>query len=703
MLALNLRFALLSVFATLTASAGGGESPTDLHTKIDNVISAELTGPAAEVCTDAEFLRRVYLDLAGTIPSVNEARQFFGDAASNKRTALVDQLLQDPRFNRNFMRVFDVMLMERMPEKYINPGSFREFLRASFAQRKGLDQIVREVIVADGAEQQLRPRARFLLERDVQPHVITRDIGRLFLGTDLQCAQCHDHPSIDDYLQSDYYGIYAFLNRSYLYGKDEKIPQIVAEHADGEVAYFSVFVGGDPEEMKPHMPGADQLDEPSMAADNRYVVAPTEGVRPIPKYSRRTRLAQELTSGQYPSFQRNLANRLWAHMLGRGVVHPLDMHHRDNPPVHPELLEVLANGLVDLKFDLRDFVRAIALSRTYQRSSQLPDKLVEYAQSDAAEAAAARIQERRLGLDVEIMSARRQWEFFGEEHKKSSRRLLEVTAARQKLAGGENTKPEEIAKTTGEVAALGLLCDELTRLRRQAELEIERLQRKSVAVDAQLEDVRLLGRFAEIARNNASDDAAKSEALQQLKQRWRDRFACGQVPPLTAEQLTWSISEALGVVDRHRDEAIQKEQQRLKDEKIETADPDKQHERIETAVYTNVGNALYNFIINTHDQRGQPLGEYQATATEPLFLMNSGQVQDWVNGGRKSLVERLEKFSDDTALADELYVSILSRRPDVEEQAIVKLYLTARPEERTATLRDLVWALVTSAEFRFQF
>jgi len=107
--------------------------------------------------------------------------------------------------------VFDTMLMERRPDKHIKADAWRGYLRQSFAQNKPWDQIVTEILSADGADEKTRPAAKFLLDREMKTDAVTRDLGRMFLGRDLQCAQCHDHPNIEDYLQRHYYGISAIL------------------------------------------------------------------------------------------------------------------------------------------------------------------------------------------------------------------------------------------------------------------------------------------------------------------------------------------------------------------------------------------------------------------------------------------------------------------------------------------------------------
>src|SRR5262249_51365119 len=154
-------------------------------------------------------------------------------------------------------------------------------------------------------------------------------------GRDFQCAQCHDHPLVADYLQSDYYGLVAFVNRGVLFVDKEK-RSIYAENADGEVNYKSVFTGDTRDRVVPKLPDGAPLAEPLLSKEEQYVVAPDKNVRGVPKYSRRSQLAAQATDGRSAVFNRNLANRLWAHMLGRGLTYPLDMDHSNNPSVNSQ-------------------------------------------------------------------------------------------------------------------------------------------------------------------------------------------------------------------------------------------------------------------------------------------------------------------------------------------------------------------------------
>jgi hypothetical protein len=113
--------------------------------------------------------------------------------------------------------VFDTMLMERRPDKHIKAKEWQNYLRQSFAENKPWDQLATEILTADGCDKQTRPAAKFLLDRELKIDDVTRDVARIFLGRDLQCAQCHDHPLIEDYLQRHYHGLSAFLHRSYVF------------------------------------------------------------------------------------------------------------------------------------------------------------------------------------------------------------------------------------------------------------------------------------------------------------------------------------------------------------------------------------------------------------------------------------------------------------------------------------------------------
>jgi hypothetical protein len=358
----------LSMIVCMTAAS---VAETPLHKWIDMAVgvdSVAFENVAADDAGDATFARRIYLDLTGAIPSAEQARQFGTDRSSAKRARLIDDLLTSPQYSRRMQYAFDTMLMERRPGKHIKSDEWRNYLRKSFAQNKPWDQLVTEILTADGADEKTRPAARFLLDREMKTDAMTRDLGRIFLGRDLQCAQCHDHPNIEDYLQRHYHGLSAFLNRSYLFTDPKSKQASIGEKAEGAVKFTSVFTS-ESDETAPRLLDLPPIEDPP-AAEEPYTVKPDKKARSVPVYSRRLQLAVAMTDPANVAFRRNIANRLWALMMGRGIVEPMDMWHADNPPSHPALLDLLADALADHNYDMRYLLREMALTKTYQRSSQ---------------------------------------------------------------------------------------------------------------------------------------------------------------------------------------------------------------------------------------------------------------------------------------------------------------------------------------------
>jgi hypothetical protein len=257
-------------------------------------------------------------------------------------------------------------------------AEWERFLREAFAETQSWDQIVREILTADGSDPAKLGPARFYLDREGDVNAITRDIGKLFLGANLECAQCHNHPQIEDFKQQHYFGISAFFVRSFVMTDKEK-KVVFAEKADGEATFESVFeirdkVSKGPKTTGPKLFEAMSISEPKFEKiDDAYVVKPDEKdktIRPVPRFSRRVKFAEFIASADNRRFCRTTANRLWALMLGRGIVHPIELDHSDNPPSHSLLLALLTEEFARQQLDIKLFLREIALSKTYQRSSR---------------------------------------------------------------------------------------------------------------------------------------------------------------------------------------------------------------------------------------------------------------------------------------------------------------------------------------------
>lgn len=557
---------LACLLAALVAPSSSFAAELSLPEQIDQAIEAPLEIPTAARCDDAEFVRRIYIDLTGVIPSAEQTRAFLDDTSPEKRAALVDHLLDSPEFARRMQIWFDVMVMERRRDTHIPSPEWQAYLQKAFLENRPYDELVREILAADGTDPATRPAAKFFLDREGDVNLLTRDIGRLFLGRDMECCQCHDHPLIGDYQQQHYYGLVAFLNRSVVF-TDKSKKTYVGEKGVSDVQTFkSVFYPDETSETAPRVLDGEAIEEPKFPEGQEHLVAPADGVRPVPKFSRREQMALAVTAADNSAFATNTANRLWALMLGRGLVEPLDLHHSDNPPSHPELLETLATALTEADFDIKSLLRAIALSDTYQRSSLLPEGVAE-----------------------------------------------------------EDVPPES--------------------------------------------------------------------------------FAVAPVRPLGPEQLCFSLLQALGLAERQR-AAAEKElttgDPRLNE--LLSVDPAREELREqleEQAAYDRLKGNLGTFVQLFGGPPGSPQTATEPTVHQALFLTNGANTNSWLEAGKGGLVQQLNEISDPGAVAEALYISVLSRRPSDIERGEVAGYLVARADAREAALQEMAWALCMSAEFRF--
>ncbi len=367
----------LGLIPSILAALGMTAAAAPLHVQIDQQIEAGFAkwsvspGP---ICDDAEFVRRIYLDLTGEIPKSRTARLFLVNPDPDKRTKLIEQLLASDAFANRMAVVFDVMLMERRPDKYVTKVEWRKYLAESFAQDKPLDVLAREILVGGSVEDDLRPAAKFYLDRGPDQDALVRDTGRLFLGMDLQCAQCHDHPTIDDWKHQHYYGLRVFFAGSTKFRRPDG-KWALQEMLKPTAEFASVFEPDLTKSTGPQIPFGKPLAVPTFEKGEEFVDKDYRKKKQpaVLKFSLRELLAKELTSAANEAFSRNFANRLWGVMMGRGIVHPYAMDHSDNPPSHPELLDLLSRQLRDFGYDTRSFVRQLVLSRTYQRSSSAPE------------------------------------------------------------------------------------------------------------------------------------------------------------------------------------------------------------------------------------------------------------------------------------------------------------------------------------------
>ena len=294
------------------------------------------------LASDAVFLRRVHLDVIGALPTVAEAKRFLADKRPDKRKRLIDQLLSRNEYADYWaMRWADILQIDKNIVTPQGAVAMTRWLRKQFKQNRPYDEFVRSVVMARGNILVESPAAFYRVHNS--PEKAGRSISQVFLGIRIECAQCHHHP-FEKWSQRDYYafaGFFTGVNRLSAPGGGTKI----------------LSAGGS--NLK--HPRTGKVVEPAGLG------APTAKFEP--NADRRTRLASWMTSAKNPFVARTIANRLWAHYLGRGLVEPVDDMRATNPATNEPLLDALAQHLINTKFDLHQLTRAILNSRVYQLSS----------------------------------------------------------------------------------------------------------------------------------------------------------------------------------------------------------------------------------------------------------------------------------------------------------------------------------------------
>ena len=344
----------LTAFVTFASLAVAGLPPAcggeALHVEIDRLIEATAGGKLANQSSNSEFLRRVTLDLAGRVPTNAETVAFLADNATERRNRLVDRLLASPDFPRRMQEWFQVVVLERRAEKSIKQEDWSRWVQAGFRDDVPWNQLVSRLLFVEKEDAANQPASKFLKAtgRGGNSHQVTQDIARIFLGRDIMCAQCHNHPTVETYTQADYFGIFSYVQE---------------QPAKANSEFESVFDPGK-KTTGPRLPGGVAIEVPKFEKGQEAEAA---------KFRPRLMLARDLPSESNPAFVRTSVNRMWAMLMGRGLVHPPHLDHPDNPPSHPELFTLLQREFTTSKFNTRQLLREIALSKAYQRSSQLPE------------------------------------------------------------------------------------------------------------------------------------------------------------------------------------------------------------------------------------------------------------------------------------------------------------------------------------------
>lgn len=316
---------------------------------------------------DAEFLRRVYLDLAGQIPPVSAVREFLDDASPDKRAAVVKELLESPRYIVHFSNVWRSELLPEVsadPQLQFLMPSFEAWLRDQLIDNDSYADLARKLVTfpikgmasqnAIDAGGTVSPVA-FYQAKEGKPENLASGTARVFLGVRIECAQCHDHP-FDSWKQEQFWSFAAFYSG-------------VSRQQMGDVGGP---LSDTPTRRKLEIPGKKK------EVEARYL----NGAEPVwkSKEASRDNLADWLTARENPYFAKAAVNRIWGRLFGVGIVNPVDDFSETNPPSHPELLDELATAFVDSGYDLKFLLRALTSTEAYQLTSAITDVTQEPSQ-----------------------------------------------------------------------------------------------------------------------------------------------------------------------------------------------------------------------------------------------------------------------------------------------------------------------------------
>jgi Protein of unknown function (DUF1549)/Protein of unknown function (DUF1553) len=356
-----LRWLALAAVLLMPASARADElDPRDLARRIDALLTKHHKANKVHIAPqaeDAEFLRRAYLDLTGRIPKVGEVRAFLADKDVDKRYKIIVDLLDSPRHAKHFATTWRALLAPEITaggESAVFQLGFETWLYQKFRTRTGYDQLVFDLlatpIASDPANAEFvfrdfdKPNAlAFFAVKDAKPENLAAVSTRLFLGVQLECAQCHDHP-FAQWSRKQFWNQAAFFAGIERQGKG--IFQPLTEDANLRVLTL-------PDSTKKSAAMFLDGKEPNFK----------------PGVSSRVTLAKWITAPENAYFAKAAVNRLWGHLFGMGIIDPVDNSHDENPPSHPELLDELAKAFAASKFDLNYLITALCLTEAYQRTS----------------------------------------------------------------------------------------------------------------------------------------------------------------------------------------------------------------------------------------------------------------------------------------------------------------------------------------------
>ena len=309
----------------------------------------------SELCSDQEFIRRATMDLNGVLPTPEETKKFLDNKDPQKRAKLVDELLERPEYADLWtLKWADVFRSSRKTIQQKGTHVFQKWLHDHIDKNTPLNAVIHDVITASGSTFANPPANYYRIAKE--PTALAETTAQLFFGVRMQCAKCHNHP-FERWTQDDYYSFAAFFAR--VKQRKDPIEPGTAQNKDGAEYVYSERAG------EVSQPRTGKTMEPKFMGGPIAKVAPGK--------DRRESLAAWMTSADNPLVPKSLVNRIWYHLLGRGIVDPVDDFRDSNPSANDELLDALAKDFVAKGFDVKHLIRQIMNSRTYQLSAMTND------------------------------------------------------------------------------------------------------------------------------------------------------------------------------------------------------------------------------------------------------------------------------------------------------------------------------------------
>jgi hypothetical protein len=691
--------------------------------------------------TDEVFLRRVYLDTVGRIPSLKETQAFLADTAADKRVKLIDQLLASPGYQQNYFNFWADVL--RLKSTTIGGGqslpaglAYADWLKQSLAANKPYDVMVKELITAEGKTYDNGAVGFYIRDYNMQLDnmAVTTQV---FLGTQMVCAQCHDHP-FDKWSMMDYYQMaahtYGVTGSNGLVGRSVTDTMYSKKSKKGKNA--SAAVAAERKEMGKAMteilrplryntvvrtsralklPHDYQYDNAkpfdvvqpvipaAFAPDGKVTV---EGQSPVDAY------AQWMTSKENPRFTLVIANRLWKKVMGQGVIEPVDELTDSTVPTNPALMTYLEKLMKELNYDMKGFLRVVMNTESYQRASYT--------------------KELTLGEPfyfpgplMRRMSAEQIWDSMVVLYKPQADRVsLEAELERENLLTRVRWLDNALAALSDEELTEG--AKRIAGVQKQLAADVRKAQEDlTKAQEAKDEDgIRAAKRVVAKQRNEidqAVEDIVYEMGYQKFVQLAKDGKIKEQTDPEMAKEITavlkskngekLGFDEALAAVQKMRRSRLNQIEEAQRDRMRDTFDVSKE----DAKEFSRFAYNCEKVMVRAADVRSPaPLGHFlrefgqsdreliensnkEATVGQALMMLNGEQFEDILNPFTV-LSRALKSAKDADSAVDTLYLSLLSRRATVEEKKLLGSMIQAGDAKGQA---DALWALINTKQFLF--